>query len=175
MGDSLAIFIDRAKVCPSALPLARAGRGADPALSLARTPPPLPSNFSSTRPTLPTHSARRSASRRPSSRCEGSKTLVRLLRDAEASAPPAPPPSPPQINGRTYTLVRLLGEGGFSFVYLVRDMSSGREFAIKKIRCTTADQVKVALAEVEAMRRFKSPHIIRGASLSGAVAREPDC
>lgn len=62
--------------------------------------------------------------------------------------------------------MRLLGEGGFSFVYLVRDTSSGREFAIKKIRCTTADQVQVALAEVEAMRRFRSPHIIRGAPLT---------
>lgn len=84
-----------------------------------------------------------------------------------------PPPCRPlaKINGRSYTLVRLLGEGGFSFVYLVRDLSSGREFAIKKIRCETADAVRVALAEVEAMRRFKSPHLIRGESRSTFLSR----
>lgn len=38
-----------------------------------------------------------------------------------------------KLNGRTLQLVRLLGEGGFSFVYLARDRASGREFALKQV------------------------------------------
>lgn len=68
-----------------------------------------------------------------------------------------------QINGRTFQIEKLLGEGGFSFVYLARDSSSSRQFALKKIRCPTADVVKLALAEVDAYKRFKSDNIIRRA------------
>lgn len=38
-----------------------------------------------------------------------------------------------KLNGRNVQIVRLLGEGGFSFVYLARDRESGREFALKKV------------------------------------------
>lgn len=38
-----------------------------------------------------------------------------------------------KLNGRTIQIEKLLGEGGFSFVYLARDKSSGREFALKKV------------------------------------------
>ena len=31
-------------------------------------------------------------------------------------------------------IVKLLGEGGFSFVYLAEDETSGRLFALKKVR-----------------------------------------
>lgn len=67
-----------------------------------------------------------------------------------------------KLNGRQYEVVRLLGEGGFSFVYLVRDRTSGREFALKKIRCALgSDTYREALREIEATKRFRSPHIIR--------------
>lgn len=39
-----------------------------------------------------------------------------------------------KLNGRNIQIVKLLGEGGFSFVYLARDRGSGREFALKKVR-----------------------------------------
>lgn len=70
-------------------------------------------------------------------------------------------------------IIKVLGEGGFSFVYLAQDETSGvnncrkifsfswhtpaqRQFALKKIRCPTgSDGVKEALREVEAYRRFK--------------------
>jgi serine/threonine kinase 16 len=72
-------------------------------------------------------------------------------------------------------IIKILGEGGFSFVYLVQDESSGvslcsqlllcttvttvpwqRQFALKKIRCPTGPEgVAVAMREVEAYRRFK--------------------
>lgn len=42
-----------------------------------------------------------------------------------------------KLNGRTYEVVKLLGEGGFSLVYLVRDAQSGVLFALKKVRLHT--------------------------------------
>lgn len=38
-----------------------------------------------------------------------------------------------KLNGRNVQILKLLGEGGFSFVYLARDKNSGREFALKKV------------------------------------------
>ncbi|KAF8896465.1 other/NAK protein kinase [Infundibulicybe gibba] len=78
-----------------------------------------------------------------------------------------------KINGRTFNIVKVLGEGGFSFVYLAQDEHSGRQFALKKIRCPTGSEgVKEAMREVEAYRRFKHPNIIR--ILDSAVVQDPD-
>ncbi|TDL25672.1 protein kinase [Rickenella mellea] len=78
-----------------------------------------------------------------------------------------------KINGRTFKIVKVLGEGGFSFVYLAQDEHSGRQFALKKIRCPTgSDGVKEAMREVEAYRRFKHPNIIR--ILDSAVVQDHD-
>ncbi|KAF8639418.1 hypothetical protein AX17_001508 [Amanita inopinata Kibby_2008] len=78
-----------------------------------------------------------------------------------------------KINGRTFQIVKVLGEGGFSFVYLAQDEVSGRQFALKKIRCPTGSEgVKQAMREVEAYRRFKHPNIIR--ILDSAVVQDPD-
>lgn len=84
------------------------------------------------------------------------------------------PSSELKINGRTFQIVKLLGEGGFSFVYLAQDTTSGRAFALKKIRCSSGDVVKIALAEVEAYKRFRSDHIIQGSWIldwNGTFAR----
>ncbi|KAF7316704.1 Pkinase-domain-containing protein [Mycena chlorophos] len=78
-----------------------------------------------------------------------------------------------KINGRTFKIIKILGEGGFSFVYLAQDEHSGRQFALKKIRCPTGSEgVKEAMREVEAYRRFKHPNIIR--ILDSAVVQDPD-
>ncbi|KAF9560723.1 other/NAK protein kinase [Agrocybe pediades] len=78
-----------------------------------------------------------------------------------------------KINGRTFQIIKVLGEGGFSFVYLAQDEHSGRQFALKKIRCPTGAQgVKEAMREVEAYRRFKHPNIIR--IMDSAVVQDPD-
>lgn len=47
-------------------------------------------------------------------------------------------PSSPNltINQRSFKILRLLGEGGFSYVYLVQD-NAGDLYALKKIRCTS--------------------------------------
>ncbi|KAG5638475.1 hypothetical protein H0H81_012407 [Sphagnurus paluster] len=78
-----------------------------------------------------------------------------------------------KINGRTFQIIKVLGEGGFSFVYLAQDEHSGRQFALKKIRCPTgSEDVKVAMREVEAYRRFKHPNIIR--ILDSAIVQDPE-
>ncbi|KAL4977778.1 kinase-like domain-containing protein [Aspergillus desertorum] len=68
-------------------------------------------------------------------------------------------PSSPQlkINNRSFKLLRLLGEGGFSYVYLVQDKSTSELFALKKIRCPFGQEsVSQALKEVEAYNLFTS-------------------
>lgn len=55
-----------------------------------------------------------------------------------------------RLNGRAFKIVKLLGEGGFSYVYLAQDVQSARLFALKKIRCPLgSDSVREALKEVE--------------------------
>ncbi|KAF2013205.1 serine/threonine protein kinase-like protein [Aaosphaeria arxii CBS 175.79] len=69
-------------------------------------------------------------------------------------------PGTPQlkINSRSFKILRLLGEGGFSYVYLVQDNANQQLFALKKIRCPFGQEsVSQALKEVEAYSLF-SPH-----------------
>ncbi|OAP59779.1 hypothetical protein AYL99_04781 [Fonsecaea erecta] len=69
-------------------------------------------------------------------------------------------PSSPQlkINNRSFRMLRLLGEGGFSYVYLVQDTSDSALYALKKIRCPFGQEsVSQALKEVEAYTLF-APH-----------------
>ncbi|KAI9682869.1 MAG: hypothetical protein M1829_006303 [Trizodia sp. TS-e1964] len=67
-----------------------------------------------------------------------------------------------KINSRSLKILRLLGEGGFSYVYLVSDTATGSLYALKKIRCPFGQEsVSQALKEVEAYTLFtSSPHII---------------
>ncbi|MCJ1478495.1 hypothetical protein MMC13_007175 [Lambiella insularis] len=69
-------------------------------------------------------------------------------------------PNSPQlrINSRSFKILRLLGEGGFSYVYLVQEISTGQLYALKKIRCPFGQEsVALALKEVEAYALF-NPH-----------------
>ena len=76
-----------------------------------------------------------------------------------------------KINGRSYKIEKLLGEGGFSFVYLICDTSSGRSYALKKILVTSGHEgVAEAMREVEAYRRFRHPNIIK--ILDSAVVQD---
>lgn len=55
-----------------------------------------------------------------------------------------------KLNGRNFKILRLIGDGGFSEVYLAQDLASSRLFALKKIRCQLgAESVRTALKEVE--------------------------
>ncbi|KAL7798060.1 Pkinase domain-containing protein [Trichoderma ceciliae] len=78
-----------------------------------------------------------------------------------------------KINGRSFKIQRLLGEGGFSYVYLVEDTSSHELFALKKIRCPFgAESVQQAMREVDAYRLFDHvPTIISAFDHSVATDR----
>jgi len=66
------------------------------------------------------------------------------------------------INRRTFKVISLLGEGGFSYVYLVQDTSTGRYYALKKILCQFgSDSVKKAMIEVEMYKLFSHENIIK--------------
>ncbi|KAK1755350.1 kinase-like protein [Echria macrotheca] len=87
-------------------------------------------------------------------------------------------PSSPtlKINSRTFKILRLLGEGGFSYVYLVQDTSTSELFALKKIRCPFgAESVAQAMKEVEAYKLFRrSPNIISSVDYCVASERGAD-
>ncbi|KAK4165677.1 kinase-like protein [Cladorrhinum sp. PSN259] len=78
-----------------------------------------------------------------------------------------------KINSRSFKILRLLGEGGFSYVYLVQDVSSSELFALKKIRCPFgAESVAQAMKEVEAYKLFShSSHIIHSVDYMIATER----
>ncbi|KXL49560.1 hypothetical protein M433DRAFT_158635 [Acidomyces richmondensis BFW] len=67
-----------------------------------------------------------------------------------------------KINGRSFKILRLLGEGGFSYVYLVQSSGDPTLYALKKIRCPFGQEsVSQALKEVEAYSLFEGhPNII---------------
>lgn len=66
-----------------------------------------------------------------------------------------------KLNTGTLKVLRLLGEGGFSYVYLVSD-SSGKLYALKKIRCPFGEEsVRLAMKEIEAYRLFDHTSIIK--------------
>ncbi|OAA43216.1 Protein kinase-like domain protein [Metarhizium rileyi] len=81
-----------------------------------------------------------------------------------------------KINGRSFKILRLLGEGGFSYVYLVEDTGSHQLLALKKIRCPFgAESVQQAMREVDAYRLFAHiPSIISAVDHSVATERGAD-
>ncbi|KAG9240363.1 kinase-like domain-containing protein [Calycina marina] len=78
-----------------------------------------------------------------------------------------------KINSRSFKIQRLLGEGGFSYVYLVRDTSSDILYALKKIRCPFGEEsVAHAMKEVEAYALFTpNRNIIHSVDYCVAVDR----
>lgn len=65
----------------------------------------------------------------------------------------------------------LLGEGGYSYVYLVKSQQSGSLFALKKINCPfVRETFQMSMKEVDACKEFKSPYIIH--SIDSSVVQE---
>ncbi|MCH0629695.1 protein kinase [Kocuria palustris] len=83
------------------------------------------------------------------------------------------------INGQHYKIERLLGEGGFSYVYLVTLSSNhDQQYALKKIRCpfgSNDDSYVLAMKEIRNYHRFSrtlTPYVIQ--LLRELVTEEPD-
>ncbi|KAJ1564519.1 hypothetical protein HK096_007574 [Nowakowskiella sp. JEL0078] len=66
-----------------------------------------------------------------------------------------------RINNRSFQIIKPLGEGGFSFVYLVKESGSTGLFALKKVRLQLPEQVDRFKGEVAAMKSVKSPHVVK--------------
>jgi serine/threonine kinase 16 len=77
-----------------------------------------------------------------------------------------------RINRYRFHITKLLGEGGFSYVYLVQ-ADDGQEYALKKIRCPFGpESVQVAMREVESYKLFDSEYVIR--LVDSSVVQEKD-
>ncbi|CUS23136.1 LAQU0S08e02916g1_1 [Lachancea quebecensis] len=82
-------------------------------------------------------------------------------------------PSYVSVNGHRYHIKRLVGEGGFSFVYLVESRENGL-MALKKIRCPfgSIGSISPAMKEVDNYQKFKSPYIAQ--IIDSQVVQERD-
>ncbi|SCU93111.1 LANO_0E03026g1_1 [Lachancea nothofagi CBS 11611] len=82
-------------------------------------------------------------------------------------------PSLLTINGKRYRIQRLIGEGGLSFVYLVKSQE-GESLALKKIRCPfgSIGSISPAMKEVNNYKRFHSPYIAQ--IVDSQVCQEKD-
>jgi serine/threonine kinase 16 len=65
------------------------------------------------------------------------------------------------IHHRTLIAQKQLGEGGFSFVYLVKDKSENKLYALKKIRIQLQEQTRLVKQEIQAHSCVQSPNIIK--------------
>lgn len=61
---------------------------------------------------------------------------------------------------RTVRVISQIGEGGYSFVYLVKDTRSGERFALKVIRITESEQLKAANNEISIHRMLNDKHVM---------------
>jgi serine/threonine kinase 16 len=64
------------------------------------------------------------------------------------------------INHKKYKVIKQLGEGGFSFVYLVKN-PDGQLYALKKINCLLPEQIGFAKSEILAHSLVNSPNVIK--------------
>ena len=62
------------------------------------------------------------------------------------------------VSGNRYSVVRRIGEGGFSYVYLVRQ--GGKKYALKRMLMQIQEQELAAEKEIEAHGLVKHPNVI---------------
>jgi serine/threonine protein kinase len=71
--------------------------------------------------------------------------------------------------------VAFFWNSGFSFVYLVQDVASGRFYALKKIRCPFGSEgVQDAMKEAEMYRIFQHENVIKMVVCAKQLAEELD-
>ena len=65
------------------------------------------------------------------------------------------------VNGRTVTVIKLLAEGGFGFVYLARDSMTGEEFVLKRMAAQTDEALAMQEREAALMEQLQHPNIVK--------------
>ena len=63
------------------------------------------------------------------------------------------------INNKKYKIKKLIGEGAFSYVYLIDD-DIGQEYALKLIRCQSSNDLKLIKNEINITLKFNNDFII---------------
>jgi len=76
--------------------------------------------------------------------------------DDGASGLPVDVPSKIDINGESYKITKLLGEGGFSFVFIVKNINTGEECALKRLLIQDSSHNIQAKKEIEVMKRLNN-------------------
>lgn len=84
---------------------------------------------------------------------------------ASAPAGPSTAPSLPQkmlrIEGLELRFLKLLDEGGFSYVYATEDVRTGNSYAVKRLLVQDEDTLKLVKKEIKIMKKLgKHPNII---------------
>jgi len=80
-----------------------------------------------------------------------------------------------KVNNRKFTVVKQLGEGGFSFVFLVKESTPtthtpNERYALKRIRIQLPEQEERLKHEIAAHKAVNSPHVVK--LLESQVVRE---
>ncbi|KAJ3159486.1 Serine/threonine-protein kinase 16 [Irineochytrium annulatum] len=80
-----------------------------------------------------------------------------------------------RLGARTFKVLKSLGEGGFSFVYLVKEVTPGRAsttpHALKRVRIQLPEQEQRARDEIAAHSAVNSPHVLK--LLDSNVVKNP--
>lgn len=63
-------------------------------------------------------------------------------------------------SGRQVQILHELAEGGFSFVYEVRDKNTEKHYAMKKVLCQTPQQVELIKKEMQYHKNLTHPHLL---------------
>ncbi|KAJ3149221.1 Serine/threonine-protein kinase 16 [Geranomyces variabilis] len=66
-----------------------------------------------------------------------------------------------RLKTRALKIVKPLGEGGFSFVYLVQDAADGAMYALKRVRIQLPEHEERLKMEIAAHRAVTSPYVVR--------------
>ncbi|KAG7212508.1 hypothetical protein KM043_012818 [Ampulex compressa] len=67
-----------------------------------------------------------------------------------------------EVNNVKLRVTRLLGEGGWALVFAVEDISTGKEFALKRLIAVDEDSNKNILQEIETLKKLSGhPNIIK--------------
>jgi serine/threonine protein kinase len=87
---------------------------------------------------------------------EAQKMLHNQSENLEAAMLKLPVNVPPKIQVENYTVkvVKLLDEGGYSYVFLVKDLHTGEDFALKRLLIQDKEMYTNAKREIEFMKQL---------------------